>query len=58
VIAGNALWMLGSLVLLVDGPVAPNLLGEAFVAVQALAVGLFAELQYIGLRRSSVALLA
>jgi hypothetical protein len=58
VIAGNALWALGSLVLLVDGPVAPNLLGEAFVAVQAIAVGVFAELQYVGLRRSSVALTA
>jgi hypothetical protein len=55
VIAGNALWTLGSLVLLVDGPLAPNLLGEAFVAVQAIAVGVFAELQYVGLRRSSVA---
>jgi hypothetical protein len=58
VIAGNALWTLGSLVLLVDGPVAPNLLGEAFVAVQAIAVGVFAELQYVGLRRSRVALAA
>jgi hypothetical protein len=58
VIAGNALWALGSLVLLVDGPVAPNLLGEAFVAVQAIAVGVFAELQYVGLRRSSVTLTA
>jgi hypothetical protein len=58
VIAGNALWTLGSLVLLVDGPVAPNLLGEAFVALQALAVGVFAELQYVGLRRSNVALTA
>ena len=58
VIADNALWARGSLVLLVDGPVAPNLLGEAFVALQALAVGVLAELQYVGLRRSNVALTA
>jgi hypothetical protein len=58
VIAGNALWTLGSLVLLVDGPVAPNLLGEVFIAAQAIAVGVFAELQYVGLRRSGVALTA
>jgi hypothetical protein len=35
---------------------APNLLGEAAVAMQAIAVGVFAELQYVGLRRSGVAL--
>jgi hypothetical protein len=58
VIAGNALWTLGSVLLLVDGPVAPNLLGEAFVAAQAIAVGVFAELQYMGLRRSDAALTA
>jgi hypothetical protein len=57
-IAGNALWTIGSIMLLVDGPVAPNLLGEALVALQALAVGVFAELQYVGLRRSNVALTA
>jgi hypothetical protein len=58
VIAGNALWTLGSVLLLLDGPVAPNLLGEAFVALQAIAVGVFAELQYVGLRRSDLALTA
>jgi hypothetical protein len=52
VIAGNAAWTLGSIVLLFSGAVTPNLLGEAFVAMQAIAVGAFAELQYIGLRRS------
>jgi hypothetical protein len=58
VIAGNALWTIASVMLLVDGPVAPNLLGEAFVAVQAIAVGVFAELQYVGLRRSDAAVTA
>jgi hypothetical protein len=29
-----------------------NLLGEAAVAMQAITVGVFAELQFVGLRRS------
>jgi hypothetical protein len=53
VIAGNAAWTLGSIALLFSGAVMPNLLGEAFVAIQAVATGIFAELQYIGLRRSA-----
>src|SRR5664279_4082148 len=52
VIAGNAAWTLASIALLFSGWVNPNLLGEAFVAAQAIAVGALAELQYIGLRRS------
>jgi len=31
--------------------VSPNLLGEVFVVAQAIATGVFAELQYVGLRR-------
>jgi hypothetical protein len=53
VIAGNAAWTLGSIALLFSGAVTPNLLGEAFVTIQAVATGIFAELQYIGLRRSA-----
>jgi hypothetical protein len=56
VIAGNAAWALMSIALLFSGWVAPNLLGEAAVAMQAIAVGVFAELQYLGLRRSREAL--
>jgi hypothetical protein len=52
VIAGNAAWTIGSIALLFSGAVSPNLLGEAFVAARAMATGLFAELQYVGLRRS------
>jgi hypothetical protein len=52
VIAGNVAWTLSSIALLFSGAVAPNLLGEVFVAVQAIATGALAELQYIGLRRS------
>jgi hypothetical protein len=56
VVAGNAAWTLASITLLFSGAVTPNLLGEAFVAIQAVAVGALAELQYIGLRRSGGAL--
>ncbi|CAN7339247.1 hypothetical protein LJR220_002997 [Bradyrhizobium sp. LjRoot220] len=52
VIVGNAAWTLGSIALLFSGAVSPNLLGVIFVAAQAIATGVFAELQYIGLRKS------
>jgi hypothetical protein len=58
VIAGNAAWTIASIALLFSGAVTPNLLGDAAVAIQAIAVGAFAELQYIGLRRSGGALAA
>jgi hypothetical protein len=58
VIAGNAAWALASIALLFSGWIAPNLLGEAAVAMQAIAVGVFAELQYVALRRSRDALTA
>jgi hypothetical protein len=56
VIAGNAAWTLASIALLLSTAVNPNLLGEAAIAMQAIAVGALAELQYIGLRRSADAL--
>ena len=52
VIAGNAAWTLASIALLFSGAVAPNVLGEVVVVAQAIATGVLAELQYIGLRRS------
>ena len=52
VIAGNAAWTLASIALLFSGAVSPNLLGEIVVVAQAIATGVFAELQYIGLRKS------
>jgi hypothetical protein len=48
----------GQRCVLSSGAVAPNLLREALVAIQAIAVGAFAELQFIGLRRSAGALAA
>jgi len=53
VITGNAAWTLGSIGLLFSGAVSPNLLGQLFVAAQAIAVGVFAELQFVGFRKSS-----
>lgn len=58
VIAGNAAWTVASIALLFSGAVMPNLLGELFVAVQAIIVGVLAELQFIGLRRSGGAVAA
>ena len=58
VIAGNAAWTIASIALLFSGAVTPNLLGEVFVAAQAIVVGALAELQFIGLRRSGGALAA
>jgi hypothetical protein len=51
-IVGNAAWTLGSIALLFSGAVAPNMLGMIMVVAQAIATGVFAELQYIGLRKS------
>jgi hypothetical protein len=53
VIAGNAAWTLASIALLLSDAVTPNLLGETAIALQAIVVGVLAELQYVGLRRSS-----
>jgi hypothetical protein len=58
VIAGNAAWTLASIALLFSGAVSPNLLGEIAVVAQAIATGVFAELQYVGLRKSSSAVVA
>lgn len=53
IIAINALWVAASFGLLASGLVAPNALGVAFVAVQAVTVALLAETQFVGLRRSA-----
>ena len=58
VIVGNAAWTLLSIALLFSGLVTPNLLGEVFVVAQAIATGVFAELQYVGLRRSGTTVAA
>ncbi|MDX3967439.1 MAG: hypothetical protein QHD01_12660 [Bradyrhizobium sp.] len=53
VVVGNAAWTVGSVALLLSGVVAPNLAGEVMVVAQAIATGVFAELQYVGLRKSA-----
>jgi len=58
VIAGNTAWTIASIALLFSSAMTPNLLGQIFIAGQAIVPGVLAELQYIGLRRSSDALAA
>ena len=58
VIAINALWVLDSIFLLFADDIEPNVLGYAFLIVQAVAVGVIAELEFIGLRRASQAVMA
>ncbi|MDN4983841.1 MULTISPECIES: hypothetical protein [unclassified Bradyrhizobium] len=52
VVVGNAAWTVGSIALLFSGTTSPNLAGEVMVVAQAIATGVFAELQYVGLRKS------
>jgi hypothetical protein len=54
VIGINALWVIDSVLLLVSGWIQPTPLGTAFIVAQAVAVGVFAELQYIGVRRATM----
>jgi glucose uptake protein GlcU len=51
VIVCNAMWAADSILLLLSAWVEPTRLGHAFVIAQALAVAVFAELEYFGLRR-------
>ncbi|KYG98698.1 hypothetical protein [Bradyrhizobium sp. DOA1] len=52
VVIGNAAWTIGSIALLLSGAVSPNVAGVLMVVAQAIATGVFAELQYVGLRKS------
>ncbi len=51
-IGANAVWVLGCLALLFGGWVNPSFAGKAFIAVQAVWVGLMAELEWVGLRKA------
>jgi len=51
VIAVNGLWVLGSIAVLFE--LHPSLLGYGFVIAQAVMVGLFAELEVMGLMREA-----
>lgn len=50
-VAGNFAWVAGCLVLLLGGAASPTPLGQAYLAVQAVAVLVLAELQWMALRR-------
>jgi hypothetical protein len=52
VVIGNVIWTADSFLLLFSGWVEPTQAGYAFVVAQALVVLMYAELQYVGLRRS------
>lgn len=56
IVGYNLLWVLDSVLLLVTGWAEPTVLGYLFTLGQALAVAVFAGLQYVGLRRSEPAL--
>jgi hypothetical protein len=52
IIALNVVWVVDSILLLFTGWAAPNALGIAFVIAQAVVVGVFAELEVVGLRKT------
>ena len=52
VISLNIAWVFASVALLFVDELDPNRLGVAFILVQAVAVAIFAEMQYTGLRRA------
>lgn len=55
VIAINVLWVAESILVLFADGVAPNAIGYGFIIGQAVVVGIFAELQLLGLRRKPLA---
>src|SRR5579872_6844588 len=54
-IAGNALWAVGCLALLMDRGIHLSFLGDAYVIFQALTVAVIAQLQYLGVRQAKLA---
>lgn len=50
-IATNAAWVVGCVGLLASSAVAPTVLGEVFLIVQAVFVGVLVELEWIGARK-------
>lgn len=54
IIGLNLLWTIDSFLLLVSGYVAPTVYGYTFVIFQAIGVLMFADLEFIGLRKAEV----
>jgi len=50
IVAANTLWAAESLLALAFGWLTPNVWGQGFVVVQAVAVALIAQLQFLGVR--------
>lgn len=50
-IGANGLWVLGCLGLLASSLVAPSVFGVSFLITQVITVGLFVELEWIGVRK-------
>ena len=48
----NVLWAAECVLFVVNASPSPTLLGEAFIAMQVITVLVFAELEFIGLRRA------
>jgi hypothetical protein len=47
----NLLWVAGSVLVMTTGWIDPTAFGNAFIAAQAIVVALFADFQYVGLRK-------
>lgn len=54
IIGLNTAWVAASLWLVFGNAVSPNAFGIVFIIVQALAVALFAEFQYVELKRAEL----
>ena len=52
IIGLNAAWVVASLWLVFGSALSPNAFGIAFIVAQAIAVALFAEFQFVGLKRA------
>jgi hypothetical protein len=50
IVASNLAWVGASAWILLGGVVSPTTLGTSFVVMQAVAVAIFADLQWMGLR--------
>jgi hypothetical protein len=57
VIGLNLLWTIDSFLLLLTGYVSPTTLGYIFIVFQAIGVLLFADLEFIGMRKAAVVVL-
>ena len=53
IILTNFAWVAGSLFVAFGPAFAPSLFGQVFIVAQAAIVGVLAELQFMGLRRST-----